>query len=31
MLDPMQATKLATLEAALRSLGRRLVIGVEAA
>ena len=31
MLDPMHATKLPTLEAALRSLGRRLVIGVEAA
>lgn len=31
ILDPMHPTKLSTLEAALRALGRRLVIGVEAA
>jgi antitoxin HicB len=31
ILDPMHPTKLPALEAALRSLGRRLVIGVEAA
>ncbi len=29
MLDPMHATKLPTLAAALTALGRRLVIGVE--
>ena len=31
ILDPMHPTKLPALEAALRALGRRLVIGVEAA
>jgi antitoxin HicB len=31
ILDPMHPTKLSALEAALRSLGRRLVVGVEAA
>ena len=31
MLDPMHRTKLPALEAALRALGRRLVVGVEAA
>jgi hypothetical protein len=30
-LDPMHRTKLSVLEAALRALGRRLVISTEAA